>query len=497
MGATPQCCFQEALSSANYHPYTVIESVTVDDLRPHIATFNLNMEQNEAYGSIFKTFRLTSEDSSFVLAEDIGMPLIRQIPRSIMSIVISESDSDRLVDIKNWFLSYDVDIPVFTHKEDLAKQLSSLAYRIQRSSRVAADASLRIAELRRLHEDLQNSYAGLRDYLHEGGYLVPRLNLLNIPDLDGAAIDSTVSVVEQRLPVEYQSLCGISLHVKTEAPLPAEGILWVEIYSPDQKNSGHLWKVPYARIGAGWITFAFEQDGGFIKSSAAIKIQYDAKAGLGPTFSLGRPQLRPDRVAVVDGIQNLRSLALKAWTSIRGAKLSVIGQMWPVFLSESKKISRIDITIDDCLEVINVTKDFQKADFETVVRDLDKSRVLVHPLEASPTIAELRLVCPSGTRQVTADIITDHENAGFVEYGMAVLPDGYLLYTGDISKISAQIEWNLIPPLTRTNILIDLKDEISDTMSLYLFTRVVDNASSDYCWAHFKKIYLTGEFSCN
>jgi uncharacterized protein DUF6212 len=471
--------------------------VTVDHShRIGIIAFELPPEMQQSYHKqSFDVSRLTEVDGRFRLENADGEGYLEFPSQSALAIVTTDLGAKKRNRLEAWAKSVELDVAVFEHHDRLPYQISIIAERLVRSSRLAAEANLRLAELRQLHEELHNAYAGLRDYFHEGGYLLPRLAYFNSPDPDGTVLPSSVNSFEQRLPVELRSLRAVSLHLSRETPLLSEGVLTVEIFSPDDDTTKHTWSVPYSKLQAGWNTFAFDQDHRFLQSSAVLRATCQTETGSTPLFSMGRPLLRQDRAVKLDGRADSRSLALKAWTSLRGSRLSITSEMWPVLLPDLSRANRVDIAITENLEVVDLTPLDNPANFPIVVRDLDMKRILVHPLTTMPTIAELPLACLPGTREIRAEVITDNELAAPVEYAMTTVATNGLPVSGGLEDVESWVDWQLIPSKTKTTISCLLPKPAEAPLSLILLTRMPPGQSSDYCWSHFRQIYLLGDFA--
>jgi len=380
------------------------------------------------------------------------------------------------------------DVPVLSHQPGLAQVLARVSDRLARSAKLNSQLMLGMAELRQAHEELLNTYNALRSFVSDSRIGLPAEGFVNHPDTDKPATPPEATKIEQVLPVELRSLCGVSLHLARSLPDYAQGELFVELLSPDDDDVRFSWRVPCDRLRPGWITFAFERNFGFLRRGVMLRLAWRSPARHAPQFSLGPLQLRPDKAAVVDGVRLQRSLALKAWISVPGAPLQLTSQMWPALTSGEQPVTRICLVIGEETEVVDVAGPNRTSAHTAVELLASRGRILVHPFGTQPTVARLVDACPPGTRRIVADVETDNELAEIVEYGLA-LPQG-----GDTSDSLATIEWQPVPPKVRGTVQLDLPAPLEHRGDLYLLTRMPQGLPPHYAWAQFTRIHFEGEF---
>ena len=356
---------------------------------------------------------------------------------------------------------------------------------------------LRLAELRTVHEEVQNSYNALRNYVYENGFAPPRIGFINVPDADGGVtLPDIVSEVAQPLPVELSSLCGFALYLPAPVRRFSEGRLHVELRVAEDDAVRYLWHVPYDKLTLGWITFAFEQTGQFWRRTPLLYLRFETVVGHSPLFSLGPPQLRPDKVAVINGVAGTRALAFKTWQSIPGAPLTVTNQMWPTIRLD-RQVTQIELAINEDLNVVKVPGQEERTNFELVTLLADQRRLQVHPLEDMVSVAHLPLIVPAGASALVAEVETGNEKAGRIEYALAVMPAedaGSISVAGELPPSAQLSDWVVLPPLTRGTVLLRLTRPVRETSDLLLLTRLAEGESSAYGWAQFLKVCFKGLF---
>lgn len=461
-----------------------------------VLLYGLNFADSSEYLSRFKVAHLNPAEDDFVLIEGENGAALPFPPQNILALVSATAAGAELA---AWCAEARLEIPIVPHTPHLPALLAAMSGRLCQAAGQTSQLMLRLAELRAIHEETQNSYNALRNYVSENGFAPPRLGFINAPDIDGGAtLPETVTQLVQPLPVDLRSLCGFALHLQAPLPRFSEGYLHVELRAAEDDAVHHAWHVHYGKLTPGWITFAFEQAGQFWRKTPVLHLRFETAVDPAPLFSLGAPQLRADKVAVIDGIAGTRSLAFKTWQSIPGAPLTVSNQMWPAIRLDQRQISQIEIVIDEDLKYLNVPGQAELVGFDLVTLLANQNRLQVHPFENVVSVARLPRAIPAGASLLSAEVETGHENAGRIEYAIAALPPEdarNISETGDLPA-SAQIsDWLALPPFTRGTVLLRLGRPVRATADLLLLTRLVEGENSVYGWAQFVRISLKGQFT--
>lgn len=449
----------------------------------------------DLYAETFVVFSLAEENGRLVLLDQDGRSAAAYPPQNLAAVVVEPGeDIANITRAQGWIAHHGLDTQLVEHSNDLGDLLHTLSARIHKASRQNAELMLRMAELRKVHEELQNSYDGLRTYIATQGLALPSVGFINVPDPEGISLSEAAVEVIQPLPLEFRSLCGISLYLEHELPKFAEGSLEVEVFASDEDGVGFSWNTPFHAIQPGWMTFAFEQRGNFLRNTAALRLTYKPVTGHGPLFALGRPQLRLDKSAIVDGQRIGRALALKAWTSIPGVPLNVHGQMWPTIRIDERQITRIEMILDDDVPIADIRRVNERFEYQPITRF--PNSIGVHPIGTEPTVAELVEICPAGTREVFADVETVNERGGPVEYALILRPEEFPAHPTDseILALTDTAEWTFLPSKVNGMLSISLDAPLRRPASLWLMTRLPPEAQTDFCWARFKRIYFKGRF---
>jgi hypothetical protein len=381
-----------------------------------------------------------------------------------------------------WAAARRLTCPVIPHSDGLAALLASLAEQRRRVARGRAELMLELAELRIAHDDLAAGHAALVALLRDQGLLLPRLGFSVPPDPGGARLPATARRVEQPLGVDIRTLCGIALHLAGRLPQPGIGL---DLCAADDDRPVAGWQVA-AGTPPGWASFAFPARADLPAGTAALRLRWPGSA---PPLSLGRPTLRPDLAAWLDGAATDRPLALRAFVSAPGAPGLVTQALWPARRPDGEAVTRIDLVLDDTLRPQDLRQLHRMAHFAPVALLADQRRILVHPLEALPTIACLPAICPPGTREVQARVTTANPAAGPIEYG---------LYVGtpprDVANLAAQIAWTRLLAGEEALLRLELPAPLEAPADLLLLTRLPPDGTARAAWAHVTAIQLRGQF---
>jgi hypothetical protein len=458
-------------------------------VRSVLLTFSLSEKESASLSADFSVVPLVHMDGGIFVSNANGSGKIDFATQNAIAIVANKSplpeEDKRKLEVWAGTLS----VPVVDISQFDRNLVLSLAQKANTLARSSADLLQKLATLREVHEELQNSYDELRTFIGDEGLLLPKCGFYNEPDPDFAVPDGT-STVQQSIPIEYRRISAISLYNAASVPSFAEGFVNLELYLPDDDSVRHVWRSRFKEFKPGWVTFSFEKrKGAFSRRNAAIRLTYQTEVGHAPRFSLGTAPVRPEKAAVIDDQPQSRALALKCWVSMAGAPLAITNQMWPVIHIGSTRPTHLEIAIDDNLDVIDLRRlDDQP---ESVVRDAVGRWIMVHPFERAPTIAKLSNVCPKGTKAIAAEVETVNELAGVVEYALAISDD---YENPSLDNLVNAVQWTPLPSATSSEIRLDLDEPLSASRGLMLLTRLPEDGKSDYCWARFKRICLEGQF---
>jgi hypothetical protein len=470
-----------------------VRSAKSPSVHPVVLTFCLSKNELAGLSRDFSILPLIEIGGAISIQNVDGSGKIDFPTQSAVAILADKSllppKNQRKLEI--WAKDQGLSIPLVDFRQFDSGLILSLSLKTNVLARANADLLQKLATLREVHEELQNSYDELRTCVSDEGLLLPKCGFYNEPAPDVAVPDGT-STVQQPLPIEYRRISGISLYNVASVPSDAEGFVNLELYLPDDDSVEHVARAEFKELSPGWVTFAIEKrKGAFLRRNAALRVTYETEAGNAPRFAMGKAPVRPEKAAVIDGQTQSRALALKCWVSAAGAPLAITNEMWPTIHTGSERPRRLEISIDNNLEVIDVRRLGEQGEMKPVVRDANGRWILVHPFERTPTVAKLSNVCPEGTKVVAAEVETVNKLAGVVEYALAI---GDHDENAPLDDLVETVQWTCLPAVTSSEIRLDLDEPLNACRDLILLTRLPENGSPDYCWARFKRIYLEGHF---
>ena len=422
--------------------------------------------------------------------EDLGKADVRMdtVPSGVSCILIGcdidhRSECSRL--IQRWQDVHRIDVPIlFYSDENFRGFITILKENLERS--ITATALMReAAEMRRIHEELHNSYSKIREFIYREGLSTPKISFQN----NHTEISSQPEArsFEQNLPIDMQRITALSLYISKPASNHAEGNLLISLAAIGRETGEHRWKLPFHNISSGWNTFVIgDRKISHIAKDALLNITIETVASEdeGLSFALGDEVLHPRMAVSIDGKVQARALALRCWTGLPGVRPAITGAMWPVFLQGEQRLDRLEMIPEGSVAVSSLVIP-EAMDFEAIKWDADRRWILVHPLSTHPTIAKLNNAIPYGTRQVVVEFETVHADAGTVEYSIAVDNDD------EINPDT--LEWISVPAKSPGILKIDVEYN-ARSRDLLLLTRLPKGESSSFCWAHFQRIYVDGDF---
>ena len=160
----------------------------------------LDTASAEAYRPALKTALLQPREGGMDVLDEASGLVLTYPPQNVIAIVhAGEAPAEPL----RWRDEAGIDAPLVAHMPDTPSALAAVSRRLARAAGRNAELILRLAELRAVHEEVQNSYNALRNYVCENSLVPPRLGFINQPDTDSSAVlPESVSEVLQPLPVD-------------------------------------------------------------------------------------------------------------------------------------------------------------------------------------------------------------------------------------------------------------------------------------------------------
>jgi hypothetical protein len=366
----------------------------------------------------------------------------------------------------------------------MAKQTQNLAQRINTLQKQYLD-------LRSLHEDMQNAFATVEDYLSQAK--LPEIQLAfdaqaSEQILEPTKItDSNSIIFKQLLPVASRGIAVIELHVAKQYA-KAVGYLRIRLKACEDKNSLAVWQIPYPHLSVGWLSLDLPNIDLGRKRDLELIIEWQTELGPAPALSLTKLQPIPEARAYTDDIVLERSLAIRIWQGLPGTR-NVTSPHLLLASNDKKQPAAIKLGYlgqGAIAGVKEVTPNLPTDEFEHIQVFDQGAKILTHPrADGTPTIAMLPFCFPPNANQLTASIATEHEKAGVIEYAIAIIePETNpqtCLTTGTALAFSG---WIAVEPNTPRKITLDLDRPVSQHCHIVIATRFVTGSSTDFAWSH-------------
>ena len=354
-------------------------------------------------------------------------------------------------------------------------------------------------ELRSIHEDVQNAFATVEDFLCQTK--IPQLQLAfeNPPAKDVAiSSDGTgLAELQQLLPIPSRGLAAIDLHIAKKDP-HASGTLEIAIEEIDEEICLAKWQVPYQNIPEKWLHLDLPAIRILPKRDIKLKIKWINRIGLAPYVSIGEAQPIPEVQLTSDRGKLARSLAFRLWTGLPGTR-----QVVSPYLEEAQRLDRYGVKSSKfgflgdraIASAIAVTPNLPTDDFAHIQIVNNGAKLLLHPRpEGELTIAILPFVFPAEAKYLRATVATEHPEASEIEYALALITDDVDPHTCFAERPSVPIigrsPWIKVEPNVPAQIALALDNPAKKNYHIVLATRLPPQSSLGYAWAHWLNFYV-------
>ncbi len=345
--------------------------------------------------------------------------------------------------------------------------------------------------LRTLHENMQNAFATVEDYLTQAK--LPPIQLVFDAQVTNRLIEpSTVTnsnslILKQLLPISSRGLAIIELHVGKKYA-NASGYLKIDLKACEDITSLAAWQISYPQLSDGWLSLDLPSIDLGRKRDVELIIEWHTELGPAPALSLSKLQLIPEARAYTDNLALEQSLALRIWHGLPGTrKVTSPYLMQTINGQKQLPIPQLGYLGQGAMaKVIEVTPNLPEEDFAHI-QVLDRgAKILTHPrADGTPTVAMLRFCFPPTANQLTASIVTEHESAGIIEYAMAIVepetePINYLT---DESALAFS-DWIAVEANTPQQITLNMDSPAREHCHIVIATKLAQGSPSDYAWSH-------------
>ena len=455
------------------------------------------------------TYDLPSQQGKItVLGEDDSVDLVEMqlAPNFFLGLfVFSESAKQELKDLRVWWaerspqgavpsvMEFDAgqDLALVTRDfwqqmyGQMAAQNSAIAKRL-------GSLQQQYLELRTLHENVQNAFAAVEDYLSLAK--LPDLQLVfdNQPmeedDVEFYQLKESPSI-RQLLPVSSRGLAVLELHLASKDDR-ATGYLQVQLKACEDKNSFVQWQIPYQQLSKGWLGLDLPQIELGRKRDVELIIEWHTDLGPAPTLSLGSRQPIPEVQVFDNGVQLENSLAFRIWTGLPGTR-RVTSPYLISLNNDCKSLALGYLGQGAIARVREVTPNVLGED-NPYIQVIDHgAKILTRPRpDGSPTIAMLPFCFPPTANSVTATVMTEHTEADVMEYALVIMSKEMKPENGlREDLVLASSGWVSVEANTPRQISVSLAGSVDEHCHLVIATRLAASSIAAFaqtCWLNFK-----------
>lgn len=343
--------------------------------------------------------------------------------------------------------------------------------------------------LRTLHEDMQNAFATVEDYLSQAK-LPPIQLAFDAQPIDKSLEPTTIAnsnsaIAKQLLPVSSRGLTGIELHIAKQYN-QAVGYLRISLKACEDTTSIALWQIPYSHISTGWLGLDLPTINLGRKRDLELTVEWHTELGPAPALSLTKLQPIPEARVYSDNLILEHSLSLRIWQGLPGTR-KVTSPYLLITEGDREPLPQLGYLGQRAMaSVQEVTPNLPTDDFEHIQVLEDGAKIMTHPRgDGTATIAMLSDSFPPTANQLTASIATEHPEAGTIEYAIAIIEPETDPKTAFNSQVALSCsDWIAVEPNTPRQIVLNLDRTVSQHCHIVIATRLVAGSPTDFAWSH-------------
>ena len=352
--------------------------------------------------------------------------------------------------------------------------------------------------LRTLHENMQNAFATVEDYLSQSKLPPLQLNFDNQPvkNLIGPTnfVDSSSSQLKQLLPLSSRGLAMVELHVVKKYD-NISGYLTIRLVACENNACFAQWQIPYQQLPDGWLNLDLPAIDLERKREVELVIEWNTNIGPAPSLSLGQIQHIPE-VQARNGETKLdRSLAFRLWTGLPGTRKVTSPYLLPINEEDKESISLGYLGQGAMARLREVTPNLP-TDESPHIQVLDNgAEILTHPRsDGSPTIAMLPFCFPVDANYLTATVATKHDEADIVEYAIAIIKPGTNPKISLNSNLALAFSgWIGVEANVPRQISVQLNSKIDEPCHIVLATKLAESSASFCAWACWLNFFISSQ----
>ncbi len=343
--------------------------------------------------------------------------------------------------------------------------------------------------LRKLHEEMQNAFSTVEDYLSQAK--LPPIQLAfdtHITDkiVEPSKINNSNSLtLRQLLPLPSRGLAVIELHIARQYS-KAVGHLKISLKACEDSTNLAVWKIPYNHLSSGWLGLDLPHIDLGRKRDVELIVEWQTQVGVAPSLSLTKKQPILESRVYNDNITLENSFAIRIWQGLPGTRK--VTNPYLITIGEDEKratsvgLSRRKSDRSNTRVIPNLPQ-----------MTLNTFKYLKKGWKLRPTPAPMAHLllpcCPiaflSTANQLTASIITDHSEAGIIEYAIAIIEPEIDPKTAlDRDTALSFSDWIEVEPNVHRQITLDLPTSATQHCHIVIATRLVKGNPTDFAWSN-------------
>ncbi|MEB3341844.1 DUF6212 domain-containing protein [Okeania sp.] len=352
--------------------------------------------------------------------------------------------------------------------------------------------------LRTLHENVQNAFAAVEDFLSQAKLPNLQLKFENQPTKNYVIpTPGSDFVLKQLLPIGSRGLAAVDFHVNKNN-INSRGMMVVAVDIPEDKTCLAKWQVPYQHLKAGWFSLDLPSiDIGF-QREIELSIEFQTKVGPAPCLSLGMIQPVPEYQAYTKQESFPQSLAFRLWTGLPGSRrvispysASIVGDENE--LSESIKSGYLGQRALLSLQEVTPNLETDACSYVHIIEE--GAKIQIHPRPIGLTVAMLPYCFPPSASHLTATVATEHANASIVEYAMAVIQEGMepqACFENENNQSTLGFSgWVAVEANTPSQLQLSVEVSRKEHYHIAIATRLPPNTTMKFAWARWLNFHIT------
>ena len=345
-----------------------------------------------------------------------------------------------------------------------------------------AELQKEFLQLRTLHENMQNAFATVEDYLTQAK--LPELQLafdnqpINKLIQPGNVAQSNALTIKQLLPVSSRGIAMIDLRV-ANTDHSCLGYLDIQLKYSESKASFAQWQVPYRQLSPGWLSLDLPQIDIGRKKDVELIINWQTESGAAPSLILAAEQLIPELRAFLGEQTISHSLAFRVWRGLPGTRKITSSYL----NSDAPKLGWLGQGVMAGVKEITAQANDKFAHVQAINHG---SKIMTHPrANGDATVAILPFSFPLQANYLTATVITEHPQADKMEYALAIVSKEVSQATHPdrlLSESIAYSDWIEVEPNTTRQITLFLEHPPANHSQIAIAARLAKESKADCAW---------------